>query len=55
MVGTVNLLSQALPQSLVEIDDAPAIISHVLSPLNSIAAAVAVTVLVLAFAYRKIF
>jgi hypothetical protein len=55
MVGIVDLLSQTLPQSLVEVDDAPAIISHVLSPLNSIAAAVAVTVLVLAFAYRKLF
>lgn len=55
VVGAVDLLSQALPQSLVTIDEPSALIGHVLSPLNSIAAVVAVTVLVIAFAYRKIF
>jgi hypothetical protein len=55
VVGAVGLLSQALPQSLVAIDEPSALIGRVLSPLNSIAAIVAVTVLVIAFAYRKIF
>lgn len=55
MVGAVDLLSRALPQSLVTIDQHSALIAQVLSPLNSIAAVVAVTVLVIAFVYRKIF
>ena len=55
IVAAVNLMSQALPQSLIEIDDTSSIISQVLSPLNSVAAVVAVTVLVIVFAYRRIF
>ena len=55
MVAAVNLLSQALPQSLVEVDEPSALIGHVFSPLNSIAAIVAVSVLVIVLAYRKIF
>jgi hypothetical protein len=55
MVAAVNLMSQALPQSLVEIDDPSAMINQVLSPLNSVAAVVTVTVLVMVLAYRKIF
>ena len=55
VVGAVDLLSQTLPQSLVEIDEPAALIGQVLAPVNSIAAAIAITVLVIAFAYRKIF
>jgi hypothetical protein len=55
MVAAVTLLSQALPQSLVEVDEPSALVGLVFSPLNSIAAIVAVTVLVIVFAYRKIF
>lgn len=55
MVGAVSLVSRALPQSLIEIEDPSAMISQVLSPLNSVAAVVAVTVLVMVFAYRRIF
>jgi hypothetical protein len=55
VVGAVDLLSQALPQSLVAIDEPSALMGQVMSPLNSIAAIVSVTVLVIAFAYRKIF
>ena len=55
VVGAVSLLSQLLPQTLVEIDDPSAIVSQVMSPLNSVAAVIAVTVLVIVFAYRKIF
>ena len=55
VVGAVDLLSQTLPQSLVEIDEPAALIGLVLAPVNSIAAAIAITVLVIAFAYRKIF
>jgi hypothetical protein len=55
MVAAVGLLSQTLPQSLVEIDKPPALVGHLLSPLNSVAAVVAVTALVVVFAYRKLF
>ena len=55
MVAAVDLLSQALPQSLIDIDDTSTLISQVLSPLNSVATVVAVTVLAIVFAYRKIF
>ena len=54
MVAAVSVLSQALPQSLVEIDEPSALVDHVLSPLNSVAAVVAVAVLAIVFAYRKI-
>jgi hypothetical protein len=54
MVGAVGLLSRALPQSLVEVDKPVALIGQLLSPLNSVAAVVAVTALVIVFAYRKI-
>jgi hypothetical protein len=55
VVGAVSLLSQLLPQTLVEIEDPSAIVSQVMSPLNSVAAVVAVTALAIVFAYRKIF
>lgn len=55
MVAAVGLLSQALPQSLVEVEEPSALVGQVFSPLNSIAAVVAVTVLVIVFAYRKLF
>ena len=55
MVGAVGLLSRALPQSLVEFDEPVALIGQVLSPLNSVAAIVAISVLVIVYAYRKIF
>ena len=54
VIGAVDLLSRTLPQSLMEIDEPSAFIGQVLAPLNSIAAIVAITVLVIAFAYRKI-
>lgn len=55
MVGAVGLLSRALPQSLVEFDQPAALIGQALSPLNSVAAIVAIGVLVIVYAYRKIF
>jgi hypothetical protein len=55
LVGAVSLLSQALPQTLIEVEDTSAIVNQVFAPLNSIAAVVAITVLVIALAYRKIF
>ncbi len=55
MVGTVNAMSQVLPRSLIEIDRPTAMITQVLSPLNSVAAVIAVTVLVMVLAYRRIF
>ena len=54
MVAAVSLLSQALPQSLVDVDESSALVGQVLAPLNSIAAVVAVTVLAIVFAYRKL-
>lgn len=55
MVAAVGLLSKALPQSLVEFDQPVALIGQALSPLNSVAAIVAISVLVILYAYRKIF
>lgn len=55
VVGAVNLLAQALPQSLVEFDEPASLIGQMLSPRNSIAAVIAITVLIIVFAYRKIF
>ena len=55
IVGAVGLLSQTLPQSLIEFDEPVALIGQALSPLNSVAAIVAISVLVIVYAYRKIF
>jgi hypothetical protein len=55
LVGAVNLLSRALSQSLVDVGEPTALIGQVLSPLNSVAAVVAVAALLIVFAYRKIF
>ena len=55
VVGAVGLLSRTLPQSLIEFDQPVAFIGQVLSPLNSAAAVVAISLLVIVFAYRKIF
>ena len=55
MVTAVGLLSRALPQSLVEFDEPVALIGQALSPLNSVAAIVAISVLLIVYAYRKIF
>ena len=55
MVAAVGLLSQALPQSLVEVDAPSALVGQVFSPLNSVAAVVAITLLVIVYVYRKIF
>ena len=55
MVAAVGLLSQALPQALVDVDEPSALAVQVFSPLNSVAAVVAVTVMLIVFVYRKIF
>ena len=55
LVAAVSLLSQALPQSLVNVDEPGALISQLLSPLNSVAAIIAVTLGALVLAFRKIF
>ena len=55
MVAAVTLLSQALPQSLIEVDEPPAFVGQLLSPLNSIAAVVAVAFLAIVYGYRKLF
>jgi hypothetical protein len=49
------LLSQALPQSLVEFDEPAALIGQVLSPLNSVAAVVGIAAMLAVFACKKIF
>jgi hypothetical protein len=54
MVAAVSLLSQALPQSLVDVDEPSALVGQLLSPLNSVAAVAAVAVLAIVFAYRKL-
>jgi len=55
MVGAVGLLSRALPQSLVGFDEPVALIGQALSPLSSIAAIIAISVLFVVYAARKIF
>ena len=55
MVAAVGMLSRALPRSLVEFDEPLALIGQALSPLNSVAAIVAISVLLIVYAYRKIF
>ncbi len=55
LVGAVSLLSQALPQTLIDIEDTSTLVNQVFSPLNSVSALVAITALVIVYAYRKIF
>ena len=55
LVGAVSLLSQALPQTLIEVEDTSALVNQVFSPLNSVAAVVAIAALLIVYAYRKIF
>lgn len=55
LVGAVSLLSQAMPQTLIEIEDPAALVNQVFAPLNSVAAVVAVTALVIVYFYRRIF
>ena len=54
MVAAVGLLSQALPQALVDVDEPSALAGQVFSPLNSVAAVLAVAVLAIVIAYRKL-
>jgi len=49
----VQLLTQVLPRSLIELDDS--LLAQVLSPVNSVAGLVALGLLGLRFAYKKIF
>lgn len=55
LVGAVSLLSQALPQTLIEVENPSALTNQVFSALNSVAAVVAVTALLIVYVYRKIF
>lgn len=55
LVGAVTLLSQAIPQTLIDVEDTSALVTQVFAPLNSVAAVVGITVMVIVFAYRKIF
>ena len=55
LTQAIHLLVQVLPQSLIEFDDSNGLLSEMLAPINSIALPVAVGVLGLWVAYRKIF
>lgn len=53
LLNAINLATQVLPRSLVELDDRW--LARILSPVNSIGAVVAFGFLGLRMAYRKIF
>lgn len=55
LIGAVSLLSQAMPQTLIDVEDTSALVNQVFAPLNSVAAVVGVTLMVIVLAYRKIF
>ena len=54
VTGAVGLLTQLLPQSLVEFEAGNALLAQLLAPINSVAAAVALGAFLLRFAYKKI-
>ena len=54
LTSTVGLLTQLLPQSLVEVEAGNQLFAQLLAPINSVAAAVALGLFVLRFAYKKI-
>lgn len=55
LTGAASLLTQLMPQSLVEFDEGNQLLAQLLAPVNSVAAAVAVGLLGFRFAYKKIF
>ena len=55
LTGAVGLVTQLLPQSLVEFEAGNELFAQLLAPINSVAAAVALGAFALRFAYKKIF
>ncbi len=55
LTNAVNLLTQLLPQSLVEVDAGNRFLVQLLAPINSVAAVVALGLFGLRLAYKKIF
>lgn len=55
VTNAVSLVTQLLPQSLVEIDAGNQLLAQLLAPINSVAAVVALALFVLCFAYKKMF
>ena len=55
VVTAINLLSQLLPQSLVDVDSAESISGTIVAPLNSVSTVVALGFLGVWLLYRKVF
>jgi hypothetical protein len=55
LTNAVHLLTQLLPQSLVEIEAGNQLLAQLLAPINSIAGVVALGLFGLRLAYKKIF
>lgn len=53
ILNAVSFLTQVLPESLIEVEDE--FVAQLLSPVNSVAAPVAVCILGLVWFYKKIF
>ena len=55
VVTAINLVSQLLPQSLVDLDTAGSFFGPILAPLNSVATMIALGLLGVWLLYRKVF
>ena len=55
LIGAVGLVTQLMPQSLVEMEVGNQLFAQMLAPINSVAGAVALGAFVLWIAYKKIF
>lgn len=55
LLEAVQLITQLLPETLIEFDDAEGIVTTLLSPVNSIAGAFGLVVLGLLISYKKFF
>ena len=55
LVEAVGLLSQVLPQSMLEIEDPQSIVGQMLAPATSVSAVIAVTLLGIAWFVKKVF
>lgn len=55
LAQAVGLLTQLMPQPVVDADAGNALIQQFLAPLNSVAAVVGISLLILLYAVRKLF
>ena len=55
VTSAVSLMTRLMPQSLVEVEAGNQLFAQLLAPINSVAAVVALGMLLIRFAYKKIF